>query len=251
MEEGEVGGEEDKQFESLDCALHRAIVHILFILAPSLYTLSLYIDCRSWLFLPFPPSFPLLTELSIKHTFTAGVFRSDALIALKTCPKLRKLVLTGFKCIFDPLDMIDRINTFGPNITHLCVPSEAQNMPVMLQSLKQQMTPPSPNPIHSTSTPTRFPQSIERLFIHSIRNTFAPFVFPIFSTGTKRVVLVERVWDDESIENGAGKGSETYLMWESMWVDGISGEGDGFWMYPYGHSESCELREATHVGRLP
>jgi hypothetical protein len=228
--------DEDKRCEALDRILHRSIIKILSIAAPSLYTLSLYIDCRSWLFFPFPSSFPLLTELSIKHPFKADLFRSDALIPLKTCPSLKKLVLTGFKCVFDPQGVIGRINTFGPNITHLCVPFNAHNTQVMLQFLKQGMTP-SP----SLSASTTFPQSLERLFVHSLSDAYDPLrrVFPIFPTGTKRVVLVERTWGNRTVEKVVGNGTEAHLMWESMWANGIDG-GEGYWVYPHGYSEGSE-----------
>jgi hypothetical protein len=88
--------DEQKQLIRLDSCLHRAIMRILSISAPFLYTLSLYVDCFLWLFFPFPPSFPSLTDLSLKHPFKTGIFRSDALIFLKSCPKLRRLVLTGY-----------------------------------------------------------------------------------------------------------------------------------------------------------
>ena len=228
MEE-EVNGEEgNKQFEALDRALHRAIIRILSIIAPSLCTLSLYIDCRSWLFFPFPPSFPLLTELSIKHPFKEGVFRSDALIALKACPRLRKLVLTGFKTIFDPLDVIDRINKFGPNITHLCLQAYFQT--AVVYSLIHGMKPPSPDNIPFTSTSRTFPQSLECLFFHFLDDEYIlpRRVLPIFPGSQIIVYGVKRVWGYDPIDE---KGSEPHLAWESMWVDGIEGEG-GFWVYP-------------------
>jgi hypothetical protein len=229
MEE-EVNDEEDnKQFDHLDRVLHRAIIRILSILAPSLYTLSLYIDCRSWLFFPFPPSFPLLTELSIKHPFKSGVFRSDALIALKTCRSLRKLVLTGFKTIFDPPDVIDRINTFGPNVTHLCL--QAYFHTAMIYSLIHRMKVSSSGNIPLTSTSRTFPQSLECLFFHFLDDEYIlpPRVLPIFPGGQLIVYGVKRVWG--YVPTDEGKGSETHLAWESMWVDGINGKG-GFWMYP-------------------
>jgi len=224
--EGDEMDDEHKQFqfdsEGIDCVLHGAISHILSTLSRSLYTLSLYIDCRSWRFFPFPSSFPLLAELSIKCPFSAGVLHKDALIALKTCPRLKKLVLTGFTEFADLPDVFFKINTFGPKITHLCIPLKAFDMQFMLYP-----------PIHSIPTPTIFPRSLERLFLHSPGRLAHPS-YPILRSGTKQIVLVERAWENETIEKGVGDGS---LVWEGMWLDGIGGEGAGYWVYPHGYSE--------------
>jgi hypothetical protein len=256
-----VDGEGDDEFEDaqksssdhLERLLHGAILHMLTTLNQTLYTLSLYLDCSSWIFFPFPSTFPLLTELSIKHHFTKGIFRSDALIALKSCPRLRKLVLTGYTQMVDPVGVIERIGMFGERVTHLCVPFNAQGMFWMLKGLKERMgagdggggcglhalagrvCPPS-----CPTAPT-FPHSLERLFLHSIEASISNRmrrVSPIFPEGTRRYVAVERVWDQR------GREKEAHLMWERMWVDGLGGGesgGDGYWRYPDGYFEEGEF----------
>ena len=161
-------GEDDKQkLICLDGHLHHAIICILSISAPFLYTLSLYIDCFSWLFFPFSPSFPSLTNLSLKHPFKNGIFRSDAFIFLRSCPKLRRLLITGYMCIIDPGEVIDRIKAFRPLVSHLCMPYNAQNIQVLLQALKLRMMPTGTSSSIPTTTLQIFPQTLERLFILS------------------------------------------------------------------------------------
>ncbi|KIM80295.1 hypothetical protein PILCRDRAFT_822784 [Piloderma croceum F 1598] len=52
-----------------------------------------------------------------------------------------------------------------------------------------------------------FPHAIERLFIHSVGNTYTTdnrLVLPMFPTTTKM------------IEKGVGKASEAHVVWERM-----------------------------------
>jgi len=251
-EESDEGEDDEQKLIRLDGRLHRAIIRILSISAPFLYTLSLYIDCFSWLFFPFSPSFPSLTDLSLKHPFKNGIFRSDALIFLRSCPKLRKLLITGYTRIIDPGEVIDRIKAFGPLVSHLCVPYNAQNMPVFLEVLKSSMMPTgastSTTPTPMTTIPQIFPQTLERLFIHSFNRRGEHFgrVCSILPNA-KRLVLVERTWDNNNksgpTERGmrVGEGErEGHLgAWEAMWIDGMCGE-DGYWVYPDGYSEGSE-----------
>jgi hypothetical protein len=229
-------GNQDSSFERLERQLHRAILHILNILAPSLYSLSLYLDCASWNFFPFPPTFPVLTDLSIKHPFTDGTLRSNALFTLQSCPKLKRLVLTGFERVADPLKVIDMITIFGPNITHFCIPFNVKNMPHMVQSLQERRA----TRLHRCSpASTAFPQAIEHLFIHSVGDGYGKYVISALLRSGPKMVLVERAWDKEMIKEEAVKASEAHLVWERMWVDGIGGggeyEGDGYWKYPDGY----------------
>jgi hypothetical protein len=241
-------GDIEQSLMRLDQILHDPILRILTILAPSLYTLSLYLDCRYWVCFPIPSTFPLLVELSIKHPFTAGTFRGDSLIALQSCPRLRRLVLTGFNRVVDLLGILDNIQTFGPKLAHFCVPSNAEDLPFMVQTLKQIQSHPSHprnpsrlNHNHSMSSPSprshspgAAPSRSNPLYhIHSPGTQYISdslqLVFPIFFSGTQTDVFVDRVWDRVIINQDAVEGSEARLMWERMWVNGISGEGDGFW----------------------
>jgi hypothetical protein len=253
--------DEETLFERLEILLHRAILHILNILAPSLYTLSIYLDYSSGLFFPTPSRFPLLTDLSIKHPFKEGTFRSDAFITLQSCPRLRRVVLTGFDNFDDPLRLINKLKAFGPNITHLCVPFNAKDMTDVLQSLVEQM-PTAPPPCstkrsdshpHGTRKSATFPQTIQRLFLHSIgctgRAEIARILSKLVEHGTEMVILVEREWDKEMIQKGAVKASAAPILWERMWIDGIGGgdrgngerHGDGYWRYPDGGWQEGEL----------
>ncbi|KIM71843.1 hypothetical protein PILCRDRAFT_830096 [Piloderma croceum F 1598] len=108
-------------------------------------------------------------------------------------------------------------------------------MPHMVQSLQARR---ATRLHHCSPASTAFPQAIEHLFIHSVGNGCGKYLTHAILRSKLKMVLVEYVWDKEMVKEGVVKASETHLVWERMWVDGIGGggkyEGDGYWKYPEG-----------------
>jgi hypothetical protein len=203
-----------------DLVVHSAVLSILNIIAPTLYTLSMYIDWQSWAFLPLPGNFPLLGELSINHQFAGGCFRSNALSPLRSCPSLRHLIITGFVRIVDPLQVVEQIKQFAPAVTHLCLPYDAKNMTVMFDILKERMV--SHHSRCVGNDDAVFPRSLVHVFIHTYNVTLSASFAAKYGPG---MMIVDRRW---------ARGPcmvKPHLHWESEWIDGHSG-GKGYWKLP-------------------
>jgi hypothetical protein len=196
----------------IDARVHTAISDILTAVAPSLRTLSLYLDWDAWAILPVPFRLPVLVELSLNYQFPQNHFSSEGLLPLRSCPRLRRLVLTGFRRIADPQNIITEIQTLAPSVTHLCVPADTAGLWDWLFELKEGMD----NALISV-----FPRTLEQLVIHIPRHWLAPWAFKVFGWGDQRVVLVPRPWDRM-------RKDDIPREWEKEWIDRTAG-GEGYW----------------------
>jgi len=215
----------------LDKVVHSAVLNILTTIAPTLYTLSLYIDWNSWASLPLPPNFPVLFELSINHQFAGGCLHSSALVPLVSCPSLRSLIITGFLRILDPLKVIERIKQFAPFITHLCLPYDAKEMTLTFEILKEKMA------LNCTSfkgdDDVVFPRTLVHILVHTIAPRSPQATYFTLRFGPK-LVLVDRRWGRQHCN------IKPHLQWEGAWIDGISG-GKGYWQLPEADSYGISL----------
>ena len=209
----------------LDKVVHSAVLEILTIVAPTLFTLSLYIDWNSWASLPLPSNFPVLSELSINHQFAGGCLHSSTFSPLVSCPSLRYLIITGFLRILDPLKVVERIKQFSPFVTHLCLPYDAKEMTVTFEILNEKMTPKHPSDASDNAV---FPRTLVHILVHTIapRLNLATLFTTRFGP---RLMLVDRRWGRQHCN------VKPHLKWEDAWIDGIGG-GQGYWELPVADS---------------
>jgi len=202
-----------KADETIECLRteqgHASLLRILTIIAPNLRTLALRIELI-WLPLPFPPSLPALVELSIQHTFFGRRLNHSVFHWIKSASSLRRLTLTGFLLITDPIKVIESITRFAPSLTHLGIPAEPANTTLMVYLLAAAIA------RSEIQSETVFPGTLESLVIED-----SPMGDPpsrIIASGNRRIILAHR-----SNARLADPG-EMRLHWEAR----MNGR-DGYW----------------------
>lgn len=195
----------------VDTQVHIAVSGILSMVAPSLLTLSLYLDWELWSLLPMPDHLPVLIELSLNYQFQSNCLHGEGWMPT-TCPSLRRFILTGFRRILDPDEIVTRIQSFAPSITHFCVPADAEEILELLHDLRRRKR---TTPIHL------FPNTLEHLVIHLPGHWRVPYGFKLFGLADQKVALVPRPWD-------RNRRHDVRQEWEKEWIERTAG-GEGYW----------------------
>lgn len=210
---------------SLAKAEHAALLRILTLIAPTLRTLTLVLELSTWHQLPFPPALPALVELSIHHRFAGGCLRGDAFDCLVPSPNssLRRLVLTGFVRVSDPIGVIDSIKRFAPSLTHLSLPVESGNIKRMIYEIGLAMDKTRCSSGARKDGGMVFPETLEDFFIDAspISGLDGP-PSRIMANGNRRIVCSSKPLS-RRLENPV----EIYLHW----VARMNGE-NGYWRAP-------------------
>jgi hypothetical protein len=188
---------------------HASLLRILTIIAPNLRTLALRIELI-WFPLPFPSSLPALVELSIQHTFAGGRLHHSAFDWIKSASSLRRLTLTGFQLVTDPIKVVESIKRFAPSLTHLGIPAEPANTTLMVYLLAAAIA------RSEIQSETVFPGTLEDLVIED-----SPMGDPpsrIIASGNRRIILAHRP------KARLADPGEMRLHWEAR----MNGR-DGYW----------------------
>ena len=177
------------QTMSLYRKVYNSLLRILTAIAPTLRTLSLAMQLSTWPQLPFPPAFPVLVELSIQHAFAGGCLRGDTFDLVTAAPRLRRLILSGFLRVIDPLGVVNSIQRFAPMLTHIGVPAEPGNIKPMVHRIATMM---DRNARESGGNGGRmaFPGTLEDLVIEASPSGDPPS--RIMANGNRRFVCANR-----------------------------------------------------------
>lgn len=204
-----------KPFKEIQRETYKALLSLISIAAPHILTLSLYTEpITSWPDLPFPPLFPNLEELSIVHEFAGSCLRSDSFARLLKAPRLRRLIVMGYRRVTDPIRVAEKIREFAPSLEQICLPNYLTlNSTPLFEHLSE--------PWHNTHS--------EKYHTYPLRTIFlldgaehGPTSTCYITDGVKKVVWVRRKPWTEQLQREESM--------RSHWLARMRDE-EGFWEY--------------------
>jgi hypothetical protein len=174
------------------------------------------VDWSPWLHIPPPASLPALVELSIQHHSACGNLRCEALNTLKSTPLLRRLILTVFHGVVDPLAVLDTIKVFVSSLAYIYVPLGPGNVLPLINEMVVAMR--RGNICPDQDNGRVFPETLQSLFVEGCKMMWADHEqCSNLLKDSPRVFCKERPWQWE----GDGR-------LHSHWLARLKGE-DGYW----------------------
>jgi hypothetical protein len=181
--------------------VHIAICGIVSMVAPSLLTLSLYLDWELCSLLLMPDHLPVIVKLFLNYQFQSNRLHGKGWMPT-TCPSWRRVILAGFRRILDPDETIARIQSFAPSTMHFCVPEDAgKSLELLHESRRRKRT----NPLHLS------PNTLEHSIIHLSGHWLVPHGFKLFGLAVAPVLRpcdrnrrddVHQEWENENCGQG-------------------------------------------------